>query len=140
MKRINWLKILGVAILIHVILIALSFIEVFIYSTLINPGQTKEFYEGHATKTAPYVATIAGFILMYLFVVRLNRKKETNPFLIGFALPIIYIIIDFILLASTTPDWTKQLNIPLISNFIKLLAGIIAAYRIKQSKTVKYAK
>jgi hypothetical protein len=134
MKRISWLKIFGIAILIHVILIALSFLEVFIYSTLINPGQTKVFYEGHATKTAPYVATIAGFILMYLFVVRLSRKKETNPFLIGLALPIIYIVIDFILLAVTIPDWTKQLNIPLISNFIKFLAGIIAAYRVKTAK------
>jgi hypothetical protein len=38
------------------------------------------------------------------------------------------------LLAATTPGWTKQLNIVALSNFIKLLAGIAAAYRIQQTK------
>jgi hypothetical protein len=134
MKKINWLKVAGVAVLVHVILIALSILEVFIYSAVVNPGQAKAVYEAHAAATAPYIATIAGCVLMYFFVVRLNRNRSINPFIIGAGLPLIYITIDFMLLAATTPGWTKQLNIVALSNFIKLLAGIAAAYRIQQTK------
>jgi hypothetical protein len=36
--KLPWLKILGWAILIHVILIVLSILEVVVYSTIINTG------------------------------------------------------------------------------------------------------
>lgn len=60
---------IGVAVMIHVILITLFFLEIFIYSTIINLGHTKKLFESHATITAPYVATITWFVLIYLFVV-----------------------------------------------------------------------
>jgi len=134
MNRINWFKVTGAAVLLHIILIALSIAEVFIYSTMINTGHDQSFYEAHAVKSAPYVATVAGIILMYVFVTVLARKSQANPFTIGFALPLIYIAIDFIIMITTAPGWTKQLAIILVSNFLKLLAGIIAAYRVKQSQ------
>lgn len=134
MNKINWFKVTGVAVLIHIILKALSIAEVFIYATLVNTGHDKAFYEAHAVRSAPYVATVAGIILIYFFVTVLTRKNQANPFLVGFALPLIYIAIDFIILAATVPGWTNQLALVLFSNLLKLLAGLIAAYRVKQSK------
>jgi hypothetical protein len=132
-NKVNWLKILGIAVLIHIILIVLSVLAVFIYSMVINPGQSKEFYEAFAPKIAPYVSAIGGFILVYFFVTLLNKNKEINPFIIGFGLPIIYIINDFLIIILIMPDWTNAMTTLIISNGMKLLAGIIASYRIKLS-------
>lgn len=131
MKQVNWLKVFGFAILMHVILIGLSILTVFIYSLVINPGQPEAFYEAFAVKSGPYVSAIGGFILVYLFVIWLNRGKTVSPFIIGLGLPTVYIIIDYLLVAFTMPNWTEGLPVMLVSDAIKLLAGIIAAYRSK---------
>jgi hypothetical protein len=138
MKKINWLKVLGASVLIHIILILLSIIAVFIYSAIINPGQPKEIYEAFAPKIGPYVSAIGGFILVYAFVIRLNKNNDSNPLVIGLALPIIYIIIDMSIIISLVPDWSASLAAILISNGMKLSAGIIAAIRIKQSNKQLY--
>ena len=132
MKNLTWLKIGGAALLVHIVLISLSILEVFVYSTLVNKGQTQAVYEKHAELTAPYIATIAGCILMYFFVTRFTKNKAINPWLPGLGLPAIYIIIDFVLLQSTSPGWTKQLPTILGSNFLKSMAAVLAAYRSKQ--------
>ena len=69
MKKANralWLKLIGWAILSHIILIAISFIEVFIYSIIVNPGQEESVYNEHAAQSAPYVAIIFGFLFSSL--------------------------------------------------------------------------
>lgn len=131
MNKINWFKVLGVSVLIHIILIALTFLAVFIYSIAINTGQSNEFYEAFAQKIGPYISAICGSILIYYFVLRLNKGKTINPFIIGLGLPIIYIVIDMLIIILMVPDWTEGVSTIAISNGAKLLAGILASFKTK---------
>ncbi len=134
MKKVNWIKITGTAALLHIVLAVLSFFEVVIYSYYINKGQNNAFYEAHATKTAPYISGIFGSVLIYFFVIQLTKRKRYSPFLIGIGLPLLYTLLDVLLLITASANWAEQLNAILISNLIKLAIGIIAAFVVKLSK------
>jgi len=136
-KQVNWLKILGYAVLTHIILIALSFLTVFIYS-LIELGHPESFYESFAMKSAPYVSAVGGFIFMYWFVTRLAKEKKINPYIIGLGLPLLYEIIDLIMLAMMQTDWGEILDVVLISAGMKFLGAMIASYRISKLQDVKW--
>ncbi len=89
----------------HVILIALSFLEVFLYSVLFNPGQEESVYTAHASVSAPYVAIIGG-IFLFLFISRgLAKKYPGNKRSIWIALPTFYIIFDLMILIPYGVDW-----------------------------------
>ncbi len=135
-NSINWWKVLGTALLLHVILIALSIITVFVYSMVINPGHPASFYEEFALKASPYVSMIGGAVFVWLFVVRLNRHKLVNPFVIGIALPLIYIVIDVILIMASTFDLLSNLKTLVVSSLIKLSAGAAAAYWVRSKQRV----
>ncbi len=116
-------------IIIHVILIALTILEVFIYSTFINTGQDISVYEQHAQHSGPYVGIIAGFILIYLVAIRLKGKIENSERLICFGLPIGYILSDILLLIVSGTEWLSNWTIFSISYGTKLLAGYLAMKR-----------
>lgn len=125
----NWVWTIGTAVLLHVVLILLTVVEVFIYSMLIEPGRDQVFYEAHAEASGPWVATIFGTIIIYFLVRRYMRRNTYGGLAYAWALPGIYILIDFIVLPFSGPDWTSALPIVLISNAIKLLAGLVS-YRM----------
>ncbi len=118
------------AIIIHVILIALTILEVFIYSTFINSGQDKSVYEQHAQNTAPYIAIIGGFGLIYLIAIQLKGKIKSSERLICLGLPIGYILLDVLLLIVSRTDLRNNFTIFLISYLTKLLAGYLAMKRV----------
>lgn len=99
LKTIVW------AIISHVILIALSFVEVFIYSILINPGQEESVYSDHASVSAPYVAIIGGIFLFLFIARRLAKKHPEEKKLIWIALPTFYVIFDLMILIPYGVDW-----------------------------------
>lgn len=131
MNQVNWLKITGIAFLLHVILVILSILVVFIYSLAINPGHEHAFYEAFAVLSAPYVATIGGAILVFWLVIKLNKDKEINPFIIGLGLPLIYVLIDIILLMLMSAEWMDSLGGILGLNLLKMAGGVLGAYRVK---------
>ena len=63
MKKYRILKLIGLAILTMIILVGISFLEVAIYSYVINPGQDASVYDAHAMDSAPYISAIFGFII-----------------------------------------------------------------------------
>ncbi len=89
----------------HVILIALSFLEVFIYSILINPGQEESVYSDHASVSAPYVAIIGGIVLFLFLARRLATKHPEAKRPIWILLPTFYVIFDLLILIPYGVDW-----------------------------------
>lgn len=133
-NKIPWLKLIGWALLIHIILIALSILEVVIFSALIEPGQQPTYYEEHAQLTAPYISIIFGIILFF-FISRLLVKKRYNQRkLIGLILPAIYIVMDLVILLLSDTDWGQQHLIFMISFITKILASYIGATTIKKKE------
>ncbi len=114
------------AVIIHVILVGLSFLEVAIYSYLVNPGQDIKVYESHALRSAPYVSIIAGFLIIFLVAMRLIRRNREQQTRTGLLLPVFYIVLDLAMLAGMGTDWQKYYPVLLISFVTKMLAGYLA--------------
>lgn len=112
--------------MLHIILIALTVLEVFIYSGFFNAGQDKLVYEQHAAKVAPYIAIIVGFILTFGIAVRLIKKNPAEKRLIGLGLPIGYILIDILILLLSGTDLLSNFWVFSISYLTKLFAGFLS--------------
>ncbi len=126
-----WLKLIGWALLCHIILISLSFIEVFIYSIIVNPGQEESIYTEHATKSAPYVAIILGIFLFYLVARFLAKKTSPKRLLIALALPVLYVVIDLAILIPFGVDWGEHFMVFILSFGTKLIFAMIGAFSVR---------
>ena len=61
----RWAKLLGLAALAEVALIASAVVFMLIYSSAVHPGETPEFYRLQARALVPYVAIAVSFPLFY---------------------------------------------------------------------------
>lgn len=130
MNRITyktWLTITVWALVIHIILIALSILEVFIYS-LSNPNHDDNFYTEHAELTGPYISIFFGFILFYLVARFLSIKFDSRKIIIALALPIIYTIMDFLMVHYSGVNWNEHITIFIISALVKSLGSILGTF------------
>ncbi|OSZ78671.1 hypothetical protein CAP35_10600 [Chitinophagaceae bacterium IBVUCB1] len=127
-QKYFWLKLVGTAMLLHVLLILLSIIEVVIYSFLINPGHDDVFYEAHATRSAPWVSYIFGSLFVFLFVKRFVQRFNQQQLLYALALPIVYTIIDYIIISIAMDDTESWVTQFFIGSGLKILAGLIAYF------------
>ncbi|MDQ3070999.1 MAG: hypothetical protein M3R55_14880 [Acidobacteriota bacterium] len=62
--RVAWLA--GVAILVLVANVAVSFLYMVVYGHLIDPGHDEQYYREHIKVAAPYCSIAAGIPLMFL--------------------------------------------------------------------------
>ena len=62
--RVAWL--VGVAILVLVANVAVSFLYTVVYGHLIDPGHDEQYYREHIKIAAPYCSIAAGIPLMFL--------------------------------------------------------------------------
>ena len=125
--KIPWLKIIGWAILIHVILILLTILEVAIYSMLINPDQAQIIYEQHAQLTGPYISIIFGIFIFFFVARKLTKKRFAKRKLIGILLPIVYIALDLLMLLAADINWSEHYLVFLVSFSTKIIASYIGA-------------
>ena len=132
MKNSDWIKILVWAVIIHILLIAVTIAEVFVFSGYIQPNKGEQFYQEHVRGIAPYVAIIIGFILIFFVAKRLFRKIENNGKWIGVLLAIAYIIIDMIILQISSVNWSEHYPIFLVSFLTKLIAGYLGVLDFKK--------
>ncbi|PCH66468.1 MAG: hypothetical protein COC01_07915 [Bacteroidetes bacterium] len=133
-----WLKIIGWAVLIHVILIALSILEVAVYAMLIDPGHEESFYQAHAEISAPYISIFFG-IPLFNFVARLLAKnKPGKELIIGLGLPNAYIVMDIIMLIFAEVNWAENYVVLGVSFTSKILASYVGARTVnrKQQKLI----
>jgi len=129
-----WLKIVGWAMLIHVILIALSILEVAVYAMLINPGQEEIYYEAHAEISAPYISIFFG-IPLFNFVARLLAKNKPGKELaIGLGLPNAYIVMDIIMLLAAEVNLAEHYVVLAVSFTSKILASYVGARTVNRKQ------
>ncbi|HEX5043885.1 MAG TPA: hypothetical protein VFV75_13320 [Candidatus Polarisedimenticolaceae bacterium] len=57
---------LGVAVLVLVANVAVSFLYMLVYGHLIDPGHDEQYYRDHVRVAAPYCSIVAGIPLMFL--------------------------------------------------------------------------
>jgi hypothetical protein len=62
--RLAWL--VGVALLVLVVNVAVSILYMVVYSYLIDPGHEEQYYRDHIQVAAPYCSIVAGIPLMFL--------------------------------------------------------------------------
>lgn len=134
-NNIPWLKIIGWAILIHIILISISVLEVLVYSMIINPNQEQLVYEQHAQLTAPYITIIFG-VLFFFFVSRmLTKQRYSKRKIIGIVFPLIYIIFDILILGLSETHWSKLYLVFIVLFLTKILSSYLGATVFIKSKS-----
>ncbi len=119
------LKLIGLAFLTMVTLVIMSFLEVAIYSYLINPGQEQSVYEAHAEVSAPYITGIFGFILFFLVARYWKKKKYPDVFQLVILFPVIYILLDIIIISAAGVKWSEFFVIFAMANTAKFLGSYL---------------
>lgn len=66
MTLVRLASLIGVALLVMVLNIAISFLYMVVYGHLINPGHPAQYYREHVQVAAPYCSIIAGMPFMFL--------------------------------------------------------------------------
>lgn len=128
MKDFLFLKLFGMALLAMTILVLVSFLEVVVYSYLINPGHEMPVYEAHAQFTAPYISGIFGFIVFFLVLRYWKKKGYEDLFKLAIYYPLTYILLDIVILTSASVDWSSFIGTFVLANGAKLL-GSYLGYR-----------
>ncbi len=129
MQRYSILKLFGLTLLTQVVLVGISFAEVFGYSMFVNSGKEESFYEAHAMASAPWISGIFGFIVFF-FVSRYWTKKQLpNAFNLALMFPLVYIVWDLLVVTLYgVPDWLAFLPIFVSANGAKLVGSMSGYY------------
>jgi hypothetical protein len=126
--RLAWL--VGVALLVMVLNVAISVLYMVVYSYLINPGHPKGYYEEHIQVAAPYCSIVAGMPLMFLAGLWVAGWWE-GQFAIKAALVVwlTYAIIDLavLLAAGMTVKIAILCGVSLLTKLAAVYAGALVA-------------
>jgi hypothetical protein len=133
MKQYTILKFIGLAMLTMITLVIISVLEVTLYSYVINPGHDESFYEAHAQLTAPYVSCIFGFIVFFLVARYWKRKGFQNLLRLIILFPLIYVLLDIIIITVAVVQWSDYILIFSVANGAKFL-GSYLGYKLTKSK------
>lgn len=125
MKKYTILKLIGLAILTMITLVIISFIEVAVYSYLINPGQEQSVYEAHANFSAPYISGIFGFIVFFLVARYWKKKEYPNVLKLAILYLLIYVLLDIIIITAAGVKWSDFFLIFAIANTAKFLGSFL---------------
>lgn len=125
MKKNILIKLIGLAILTMIVLVILSFLEVAVYSYLINPGQKQSVYEAHANTSAPYISGIFGFIIFFLVARYWKKKEYPNVFKLALLFPFIYVLLDIIIISAFGVKWSDFILIFALANTAKFLGSYL---------------
>jgi len=125
MKKYIIFKLIGLAILTMITLVLISFLEVAVYSYLINPGQEQSVYEGHANSSAPYISGIFGFIVFFLVARYWKKKEYPNVFKLAILFPLIYVLLDIIIITAAGVKWSDFIVTFAIANAAKFLGSYL---------------
>lgn len=129
MKKHVILKLVGLAMLTLITLVIISFIEVAVYSYFINPSQEQSEYEAHANLSAPYISGIFGFIVFFLFARYWKKNEYPNALKLAILFPVIYVLLDIIILTAMEVNWADVLPIFIIANIAKFI-GSFSGYKL----------
>lgn len=131
MKKYIILKLIGLAILTMITLVIISFLEVAVYSYLINPGQDQSVYEAHANISAPYISGIFGFIVFFLVTRYWKKKEYINILKLVVLYPLIYVLLDVVIITAAGVKWSDFIFIFALANTAKFL-GSYLGYKLSK--------
>jgi hypothetical protein len=123
--------IVGTALAVLVVNVAISVLYMVVYSYLIEPGHDNAFYQAHVQFAAPYSSIVAGMPLMYLAGRWIGRRAPAGSAITSaLSVWLIYAVID---LAALIPAATARL-VPLvvISLVTKLAASFLGGVAAKR--------
>lgn len=125
MKKYRILKLTGLAILTMAILVIISFLEVAVYSYLVNPGQSTEVYDAHAMSSAPYISAVFGFVIFFIVARHWKIKQYHDVLKLVLLFPLIYVLIDIIIITAAGVSWPDFILIFAIANGAKFLGSYL---------------
>ena len=136
MQKFTVLKLIGLALMTMITLIIISFLEVAIYSYLINPGQAVSVYEAHAEVSAPYISGIFGLIIFFLVARYWTKKGFQNVPKLIVLYPVIYVLLDIgVLLLAGMTTWSDFILTFFIANTAKFL-GCYLGYKLNNDNQI----
>lgn len=121
-KRLAW--IIGAALLILVVNVALSVVYMVFYSYLVNPGHDEQFYQEHVKVAAPYCSIVFGIPLFYFVCRRLGGRWEKD-FAVRAAILawVVYVFIDLSIVAASGITLSVGILVT-----VSLITKLISAY------------
>lgn len=127
--KLKWGWIILYPIGLRLLMIALTFPYVFIYSTFINSGEPAGFYEQYVFENRAYISTLLGLPVFYMACYRMGMKIKFNVKKNCLAMVGMYIIMDIPLelAVGDISDWRL-----LIAHSSKLIIGFLAAARVEK--------
>lgn len=131
-QKYFWPKLIGIVLLLHVVLITLTFVEVFIYSWLIQPGRTETFYSNHAQVSGPWIGSIIGAVLVFFLTKRFVQRFTHHCLLYAVALPLLYILTDYLIFIAMGINIKNHLFQFLAGNSLKIIASAGAWFMYKK--------
>jgi hypothetical protein len=137
--KLYGLKLLGLAVLTMITLVIISFLEVAVYSYLINPGHEQSAYEEHANSSAPYISGIFGFIIFFLVARYWKRKGYPNAFKMAILFPLIYVLLDILIITAAGVKWADFILTFAIANTAKFL-GSYLGYKLSDQQHAELEK
>lgn len=130
MKKYVVLKLIGLSLLAMITLVIISFIEVALYSFLVNPGLENSAYEAHAQVSAPYISGIFGFIIFFLVARYWKKKAFENVARWVVLYPLTYVLLDLtMILLIGGVEWSSFALIFALANGAKFL-GAYLGYKL----------
>ncbi len=133
-QKFFWLKLTGVALLLHIVLIVLSIVEVAVYSYVVNPGHDEKFYRHHAEQSGPWISGLFGSLFTFLIVRRFIQRNQQHHLTYTIAFPLAYIILDVLMLLAFRINWNEHLPIFLTANGAKIIASLLAYFKFKHTR------
>ena len=129
--RLAWL--VGVALLVLVVNVALSILYMVVYGHVIDPGHEEQYYHDHIKVAAPYCSIVAGIPLMFLAGWWVGGWWE-GEFAVKAALVVwlTYALIDFgvLLAAGLTPRIAVLSAVSVLTKLAAVyLGGLVAGRR-----------
>jgi hypothetical protein len=132
MTLVRIASLIGAALLVMVLNVAMSILYMVVYGHLINPGHPEEYYREHVKVAAPYCSIVAGIPLMFLAGLwvagwgedRLGAKAALTVWLA-------YAVVDLVvlLLAGMTVKIAMLFAASILTKLAAAYAGAVVAAR-----------
>jgi hypothetical protein len=128
-------RLVGVALLVLVVNVAVSILYMVVYSYLVDPGHEEQYYRDHIQVAAPYCSIVAGMPLMFLAGWWVGRWwKGEFAVKAGLVVWLAYALIDLgvLVTAGLTPRIAALSAVSLLTKLAAVYLGSLVAGRRTQ--------
>jgi cell division protein FtsW (lipid II flippase) len=87
-------------------------------------------------ESAPYISGIFGFVIFFLIARYWKKKGYANAFKLSFLFPLVYLIMDIVIVLVAQVDWSTYALIFIIANGAKFLGSYLGYKLSKQAHVV----